>query len=158
MRHLNRNERKLFEIFWILNIGLSKKSEFFKSTNSEHFFTIISGNGPWVSIRNSSIGQGCSSTYTDVRLSNKRLKNTKNAFLPLKWPFVWQPDDHIGWATSLVYLRGYSTYPRTISWNVGKKMSRTGGFEKLTFFESIKFQYSKFIPVEMSHKFLGSKD
>ena len=29
-------------------------------------------------------------------------------------------------------------------WNFGKKMFRTDGFEKLTFFETTKFQYSKF--------------
>ena len=120
-----------------------KKSQFFKSTNSEHFFTKISGNGPWVSRRNSCIGQGCSSTYMVVRLSKKRSNNTKNAFLPLKGPFVGQPDTLIGWATSLSYTWVSYTYPRTISWNFGEKMFRIGGFEKLTFFEITKFQYSK---------------
>ena len=78
-----------------------------------------------------------------VRLSNKRAKTTRNAFLPLKWPFVGQPENHIGWATSLGYSWVSSTYPRTIFWNFGEKMFRIGGFEKLTFFETIKFQYSK---------------
>ena len=144
LRHFKRNERKnrIFSEFWILEFDGFKKSQFFKSTNSEHFFTKISGNGPWVSRRYSCIGQGCSSTYMVVRLSNKRAKTTKNAFLPLKWPFVGQPDNHIGWATSLAYTS--STYLRTISWNFGEKMFRIGGFENLTFFETIKFQYSKF--------------
>ena len=89
--------------FCILEFCCFKKSQFFKSTNSEYFFTKISWNGPLVSRRNSCIGQGCSSTYMVVGLSNKRAKTTKNAFLPLKWPFVGQPDNHIGWATSLAY-------------------------------------------------------
>ena len=101
-----------------------------------------------------------------VRLSNKRVKTTKNAFLPLKWPFVGQPDNHIGWAISLVYSWVSSTYQRTISWNFGEKMFRIGGFEKLTFFETTKFQYLKykkiwlfsFIPAEMFYKFLGKID
>ena len=45
------------------------------------------------------------------------------------------------------------------------KILKIGGFEKLTFFEATKFQYSEFsklkfffslIPAEMFHKFLGS--
>ena len=69
-------------------------------------------------------------------------KITKNAFLPLKWPFIGQPDNHIGWATSLALRWISSIYPRTLFWNFGEKMFRNGGFEKLTFFETIKFQYS----------------
>ena len=65
-------------------------------------------------------------------------KNTKNAFSPLKWPYVGQPDNHIGWATSLAYTWVSSTYPRTISWNFGEKMSRIGGFEKLAFLKQPK--------------------
>ena len=129
-----------------MNTGilLFQKSQFFKSTNSEHFFTKISKNGPWINKRYSCIGQGCSLTYMVVRLSNKRSKNAFLVFFALKWPFVGQPDNHIGWATSLAYTWVSSTYPRTISWNFGEKMFRIGGFEKLTFFETIKFQYSKF--------------
>ena len=121
--------------FWILNTGilLFQKSQFFKSTNSEHFFTKISGNGPWVRRRNSCTGQVCSSTYMVVRLSNKRAKTTKKAFLHLNWPFVGQPDNHKGWTTSLSYTWVHFTDPRTISWNFGEKMLRIGGFEKLTF-------------------------
>ena len=58
--------------FWILEFCCFKKSQFFKSTNSEHFFTKISGNGPWITRKKSWIGQGCSSSYMVVRLSNKR--------------------------------------------------------------------------------------
>ena len=60
------------DFFPILKIDGFQKCQFFKSTNFEHFFTKISGNGPWVSKRNRSLGQGCSSTYMVVRLSNKR--------------------------------------------------------------------------------------
>ena len=74
---IQKKKNKFFEI-WILEFGCFKKSQFFKSTNSEHFFIKISGNGPWVNRRYSCIGQGCSSTYMVVRLSNKR---GKNAFL-----------------------------------------------------------------------------
>ena len=132
---------------WILNTGilLFQKSQFFKSTNSEHFFTKISENGPWVSIRYSCIGQGCSLTYMVVRLSNKRAKTTKNAFLPQKWPFAGWPDILSDWATSLAYTLVSSTYPRTISWNFGEKMFRIGGFERFPFFfEETRFHWSKF--------------
>ena len=91
-------------------------------------------------IHPSCIGQGCSSTYIVVRLSNKRAKTTENAFLPLKWPFVGKPDNYIGWATSLAYTWVSSTYQRTIFCYFGEKMLRIGGFEKLTSFETTKFQ------------------
>ena len=139
-----REKVEFFFDFWILEFDGFKKSQFFKSTNSEHFFTKISGNGPWVSRSNSCIGKGCSLTYMVIRLSNKRGKNAFLVFFALNWPFVGQPDNHIGWATSLAYTWVSSTYPRTISWNFGEKMFRIGGFEKLTFFETTKFQYSKF--------------
>ena len=126
--------QKNFNCFEYWNFVFFKKSQFFKSTNSEHFFTKISGNGPWVSRRYWCIGQGCSSPYMVVRLSIKRAKTTKIAFLPLKWPIVGQPDNHIGWAPSLAYTWVSSTYSRTISWNFGEKTFRIGGFEKLTFF------------------------
>ena len=132
-RGMRQKKINFFE-FWILEFCCFKKSQFFKSTNSEHFFTKISGNGPWVSRRYSCIGQGCSSTYMVVRLSNKRAKTTKNAFLPLKWPFVGQPDNHIGWATSLAYTWVSSTYPRTISWNFGWKNIQKWWIWKIDFF------------------------
>ena len=139
-----RQKNSIFFEFLILEFCCFKKSQFFKSTNSEQFFTKISGNGCLVSRRKSCIGQRCSSTYMAIRLSNKRAKTTKNACLPLKWPFVGQPDNHISWATPLVYTWVSSTYPRTIFWNFGEKMLRIGGFEKFTFFETTKLQYSKF--------------
>ena len=104
--------------FWILELCCFKKSQFFKSIISEHFFTKISGNGSWVSRR--------------------------YCIFTLKWPFVGQPDNLIGWATSLAYTWDSSTYIRTIYWNFGEKMFRNDGFEKLTFFETTQFQYSKF--------------
>ena len=44
----------------------------------------------------------------------------------------------------MAYTWVHSNYPRTISWNFGEKMFRIGGFEKIDFFETTKFQYSKF--------------
>ena len=95
-----------------------------------------------------------------------RAKNTKDAFLPLKWHFVGQRDNHIGWAISLAYTWVSSTYPRAISWNFGEKMFRNDGFEKLTFLkqENSNFKNSKkldffcLILVQISHKFLYSMD
>ena len=47
VRHSKRNERKIFNFseFWIFDFGCLQKSQFFKSPNSWHFFTKISGNG-----------------------------------------------------------------------------------------------------------------
>ena len=132
--------RQIF-FFLILNIRilLFQKKSVFQIHQLWTFFH-ISGKGPWVSRRYPCKGQGCSSTYMVVRLSNKRAKTTKNAFLPLKWPFVGQPDNLMGWATPLTYTWVSSTYPRTYSWNFGEKMFKIGRFEKLTFFETTKFQ------------------
>ena len=107
--------------FWWKNVQnwLIWKIDFFWNNK-------IPENGPCVSRRNSCIGQGCSSTYMVVRLSNKRAKTTKNAFLPLKWPFVGQSDNHVGWATSLTYM--------WVFW--------TCVFQKSIFFK--KFNFSKF--------------
>ena len=73
--------------FWLFEFGCFKKSQFLKSTK-------ISGNGPWVNRMNSCIGQGCSSTYKVVKLSNKR-------------PVAKM---YIGWATSLSYTYMSSFY------------------------------------------------
>ena len=32
------------------------------------------------------------------------LQFAKNSFLGMKWPFLGQPDNHIGWATSMLFL------------------------------------------------------
>ena len=66
-----------------------------------------------------------------------RAKTTKNAFLPLNWPFVGRPDNHISRATSLSYTWVSSTDPRTIFWNFVEKMLKIGGFEKLTFLKQL---------------------
>ena len=119
------------------------------------------GNG-----RNSWIDQGCSLTYMVVRLSNKMGKNAFLVFFAQKWPFSGQPDNYIGWATSLAYSWVSSTYLRTISCNFGEKMFRIGEFEKLPFLkqQNSNIQNSKklkifcSIPVQISHKFLGNMD
>ena len=40
-------------------------------------------------------------------------KNLKNAFLTCFRPYLGQPDDRIGWATSIPFASIYSTHPRT---------------------------------------------
>ena len=84
-------------------------------------------------------------------------------FFDLKWPFVGQPDNFIGWATSLAYTWGsQGPFPEIL----GEKIFRNDGFEKLNFLKqhnsniqnSKKLQFSCLIPVKMSHKFLGSME
>ena len=55
-----------------------------------------------------------------------------NAFLALFWAYVGQPDNHIGWATLMPFLKIYSTSPRTNPWNFRKKILRIGRVEKLS--------------------------
>ena len=35
------------------------------------------------------------------------------AFLPLSWAYIGQPEDHIGWGTSVPFTSVHPTYPRT---------------------------------------------
>ena len=53
--------------------------------------------------------------------------------LLLKWPYVGQPDDHLGWATSMPFTSTYPIHPRTKPLNFGEQILRIGGFEKLSF-------------------------
>ena len=85
-----------------------------------------------------------------IRLSGCQTKGHfwgKNAFLvffALKWPFVGQPVRLVGWATSLTYTLSVFYLPKDHFLKFWWKMFRNDGFEKLTFFETTKFQYSKF--------------
>ena len=65
-----------------------------------------------------------------------RQKTQKMHFFACFRPYVRQPGNHIGWATSMPFASIYSTDPRTNPWNFREKTFRTGGFEKLSFFES----------------------
>ena len=74
-----------------------------------------------------------------VRLSDTRSKtgkNIKNAFLSCFRPYVGEPDNHIGWATSMPFTSiNPITNPRTNPWNFCEKILRIGGVENLRFFE-----------------------
>ena len=54
-----------------------------------------------------------------------KLKNMQKmhlfVFLGHFWAYVWQPHDHIGWATSMPFASINSTNPRTNPWNFHKK-------------------------------------
>ena len=58
------------------------------------------------------------------------------AFFGCFCPYVRQPHDHIGWATSMPFASINPTNPRTNLWNFREKILRIGDFEKRCFFES----------------------
>ena len=68
------------------------------------------------------------------RKLKKGLKTQKNALLTVNCPCVGQPDDQIGWATSMIFASIYDTNPRTNSWNFLLKKFKTW-FENLFFFQ-----------------------
>ena len=55
-------------------------------------------------------------------------------FLGCFWASIKQPNNHIGWATSMPFAWISTTNPRTNRWNFHKNISRIGGFENLSFF------------------------
>ena len=67
--------------------GRLKKTEFFKTSNSQYFFAKMPEIGPWIGRINLCKEHQCGSTCMVVRLcptyAQKRSKNTKNAFFPL---------------------------------------------------------------------------
>ena len=133
-----------------------KKTEFFKIANSQICIVKILWIGPLVSRIDWCEGHWCSSTYIVVQ---KQPKNTKNAFFACFWAYVQQPQNHIGWATSMTFASISSTNPRTNQLNFQKKILRIGDFEKLSFFQSsiLDFFFKTnifffFIPMKISHK------
>jgi hypothetical protein len=46
-------------------------------------------------------------------------------------PYVGQPDNHIGWATSMPFSSIYPTHSRTNIWNCFEKILGIGGFESI---------------------------
>ena len=50
-------------------------------------------------------------------------------FLGCFCPYVRQPHNHIGWATSMAFASINPTYPRTNLWNFHEKILRIGDFE-----------------------------
>ena len=94
-----------------------------------------------------------------VRLSDigsKKGKNMKNVFLFLFRAYVGQPDDHIGWATSMPLALIYSSFPRTNPWNFHEIILRIGGAGKCHFILIFCFWllvFSNFFPNENHHGF-----
>ena len=95
-----------------------------------------------------------------VRLSIVSSKiGYKHKICILTWfrAYVWQPDDHIGWAISLPFVSIYPTNPRTNSSHFHEK-KRIVRIEELTVFELAILIFFCFIPMKISQSFLGSKD
>jgi hypothetical protein len=98
-----------------------------------------------------------------LNLYGRQAKQVENAFFVFFACFrhyVRQPDNHIGWATSMPFTSIYSIDLRTNTWNFCDKTLRIGGFEKLSFFESaiLDFFFKKIFfllhPHENQSKFL----
>ena len=100
---------------------------FSSSANSQYFFPKILGIGSWVSRINWCKGHWCCSTDMVIRLSEVRSKTTKKMYFTPFWASVWQPDHHVGWATSMPFASIYPTHPRTNPWNFCKNILRIGG-------------------------------
>ena len=91
-------------------------------------------------------------------------KRGKNAFfvcLPLFWAYVWQPDDHISLATSMLFGSIYPTHPRTNPWNHCKKILKFGRAENDIFWFLVfgywvfqKKIFVCFFPMEISLAFI----
>jgi hypothetical protein len=136
--------------FWKIKFqnGRLKKTEIFKTSNSQKFFAKILWIGPWVSRIDWCEGHWCGSTYMVERLSDISPKQPKNSFfvfLGCFWAYVGQLHDHMDWATSMPFASINPTNPRTNPWNSHEKNLRIGGFENPSFFESaiLKFFLQK---------------
>ena len=73
---------------------------------------------------------GCQAVRRKLK---KEVKNAFFMFLPFFWAYVRQPDNHIGWATSMPFASIYSTYPKTNPRNFSKITLRIGGAGKWHF-------------------------
>ena len=108
-------------------------------------FVKISWIGPWVSRINWCEEHWCSSFYMVMRLSDvraKQPKNTKHPFFACFWAYIWQPHNHVGWATSMPLVSINPTNQRINPWNFHKTILRIGDFEKLSFFLVGHFPWS----------------
>ena len=86
--------------------------------------------GPWASRINWCERHWCGSTYMVVWLSD--ISSKAGCFRA----YVRQPDNHIGWATSMSFASIYPTNPRINSWNFQEKTLKIARIENLIFFES----------------------
>ena len=80
-------------------------------------------------------------------------------FLGCFCPYVGQPHNHIGWATSMPFASINLTNPRTNPWNFYENFLRIGDFEKRPFWKStiLDFFFQKkificLIPMKICHK------
>ena len=80
-----------------------------------------------------------------------------NAFFACFRPYVRQPDDHIGWATSMPFASINSTDPRTNPAQFREKILRIDGFEKRSFFESAVLEIFFAKSHEKQSKVLGEQ-
>ena len=96
--------------------------------------------------------------------SNKKIFfEEKNAFFVILGcfcPYVRQPHDHIGWATSMPFASINPTNPRTNLWNFRKKILRIGDFEKSAILNFIRlnFLFFCFILMKISPNLYGRLD
>ena len=84
--------------------------------------------------------------------AQKRPKNTKNAYFGCFRPFVGQPHDHIGWASSMPFASINPTNPRTNPWNFGGNCSAFGGGWKTQFFWVGHFEFKKKKKIERKNQ------
>ena len=92
-----------------------------------------------------------------VRLSGqKQAKNAFFVFLGCFCPYVRQPHNHIGWATSMPFASINPTNPRTNLKNFLEKISRFGNFEKWPFWKIGHFFC--FILMKISANLYGTLD
>ena len=82
---------------------------------------------------------GCQSGCLTLAL--KQVKNTKNALLACFRAYVWQSDNHLGWATSMPFASINPTNPRTNLQKNLEKILRIGRIEKLIFFWVGHFEF-----------------
>ena len=61
-------------------------------------------------------------------------KNVFLVFFAVNWAYVGQPDNHIGWAKSMLFSKIDATHPKTSLWNLCEKILTIGGAGKLHFF------------------------
>ena len=106
--------------------------------NTSYFFPKISGIGPCVSRINWCERQRCDSIYMVVRLSDVTTgKKCIFCVFACFRPYIGQPDNHLGWATSLPYTSIHPTDPSSNPWNFCEKILRIGRDEKLSFLSQL---------------------
>ena len=113
----------------------TKQNVIFSSTKSQYFFAKISGIGPWV--RRALMWLNLYGRQAVWRKLKKRGKNAFFVFVHLFWAYVRQPDDHIGWGTSMPFASIYPIHLKISQKNIENwrswKMAFFGFFKKKMF-------------------------